>query len=318
MELLYLFLGLILLVGAGDALVRGAVALSLRLGIPALLVSVTIVGFGTSAPELLVAVEAALAEAPGIALGNVVGSNIANVLLVLGFPALLLPIAGCASDAHRNLYLMLAATVLFTGLTLGGTIRWWGGLALVAVAFVLICDSLRAAWAARSALRLDPLDALAGTETTYTGMGRMMTATLIGAGIIGLPLGAHLLIEGARGLAAELGVSEAAIGVTVVAVGTSLPELATSVMAAVRRHTDVAIGNVVGSNIFNISFIAGAAALAHPLEVPAEILYRDLWWMIGTSLLLTPFVLFCRQIGRWIGGSFLVLYGFYGYLALAG
>jgi len=317
METFYLILGLVILVGAGDALVRGAVALSLRLGIPAVLVSVTIVGFGTSAPELLIAVQAAIEEAPGIALGNVVGSNIANVLLVLGIPALLMPIAGCGPEAHRNLYLMLVATVLFTGLALGGTIWWWGGVVLMVVALALVLDSIRSARNARSALKFEAMGELAAIEAVDDGMsGGRMALYLLG-GIVGLPLGAHLLIDGARGMATSIGVSEAAIGLTVVAVGTSLPELATSVMAALRRHADVAIGNVVGSNIFNITAIAGAAALAHPLTVPAEILGRDLWCMIGASILLTPFVLFCHRIGRRAGGAFLVLYGFYGYFALA-
>jgi cation:H+ antiporter len=318
METFYLILGLALLIGSGDALVRGAVALSLRLGIPAVLISVTIVGFGTSAPELLVAVQAALAEAPGIALGNVVGSNIANVLLVLGVPAVLVPIAGCGPEVHRNLFVMLGATVLFTGLALGGTIQWWGGAVLAALAMAMILDSMRSARAARSALAFaaaDELDELAGADPGMTG-GKM--ALLIGGGILGLPLGAHLLIQGAREMAVAFGVSEAAIGLTVVAVGTSLPELATSVMAALRRHADVAIGNVVGSNIFNITAIAGAAALVHPLAVPAEILVRDLWCMIGASILLTPFIFFCYPISRLAGGAFLALYGIYGYFALAG
>ena len=132
------------------------------------------------------------------------------------------------------------------------------------------------------------------------------------------PLGAHLLVEGARAIARDVGISEAVIGLAVVAIGTSLPELATTVMAALRRHADVAIGNVIGSNIFNITVVIGAAALAAPLAVPEEIASRDLWVMIGASLLLTPFVLGCRRIGRPAGGAFLLLYGIYIYYALAG
>lgn len=318
MDAILLILGLILLVGAGDALVRGAVALSLQLGIPAILISATVVAFGTSAPELLISVEAALEGAPGIALGNVVGSNIANVLLVLGVPALIVPIAGCGPDAHRNLYLMLGATALFTGLVLGGTIFWWGGLALIAVALFLVWDSVHIAVAARNGANAEVLEELVELEDVDPDMARWKVLLLIAVGIVGLPLGAHFLIDGARGIAQHFGVSEAAIGLTVVAVGTSLPELATTVMAALRRQADIIFGNVIGSNIFNITAVIGAAAVASPLAVPDEIISRDLWVMIGASVLLTPFVIMCLPIGRMTGAAALLSYAAYIYYALAG
>jgi len=317
MDAILLTLGLVILVGAGDALVRGAVALSLQFGIPAIIISATVVAIGTSAPELLISVQAALEDAPGIALGNVVGSNIANVLLVLGVPALIVPIAGCGADAHRNLYLMLGATVLFSALVLSGTLFWWGGLALVSVAAFMLWDSVRMARAARAGQNHEALDELLELEDVDPDMARWKVLLLIVVGIVGLPIGAHFLIDGARGIARDFGITEAAIGLTVVAIGTSLPELATTVMAALRRHADVAIGNVIGSNIFNITAVIGAAALAAPLAVPEEIASRDLWVMIGASLLLTPFVLGCRRIGRWAGGGFLLLFGTYIYYALA-
>jgi cation:H+ antiporter len=318
MDATLLILGLLLLVCAGDALVRGAVALSLQLGIPAVIISATVVAFGTSAPELLIAVQAALEDAPGIAFGNVVGSNIANVFLVLGVPALLVPIAGCGPGAHRNLYLMLGATALFTGLVLTGELVWWGGLVLISVTLLMVGDSLRIGLVARDQIDGEIVEELIELEDVDPSMARWKVISLILAGIVGLPLGAHFLINGARGIALDFGVSEAAIGLTVVAVGTSLPELATTVMAALRRHADIAIGNVVGSNIFNITAIIGAAALASPLAVPDEILDRDLWVMIGASILLAIIVLACRSIGRLTGGAFLLLYGAYIYYALAG
>ncbi|MFQ5566373.1 MAG: calcium/sodium antiporter, partial [Paracoccaceae bacterium] len=318
MDAILLTLGLVILVGAGDALVRGAVALSLQFGIPAVIISATVVAIGTSAPELLISVQAALAGAPGIALGNVVGSNIANVLLVLGVPALVVPIAGCGADAHRNLYLMLGATVLFTALILGGTIFWWGGLVLVAVAAFMVWDSVRMARAARAGMNHEVLDELLELEDVDPDMATWKVLLLIVAGVVGLPVGAHFLIDGARGIARDFGISEAVIGLTVVAIGTSMPELATTMMAALRRHADVAIGNVIGSNIFNITAVTGAAALASPLAVPAEIASRDLWCMIGASILLTPFVLLCRRLDRFTGGVFLLLYGGYIYYAFAG
>ena len=316
MDLFYLISGLALLVGAGDALVRGAVGLSLRFGIPAIIVSATIVAFGTSAPELLISVQAALEGAPGIALGNVVGSNIANVLLVLGVPALIAPLPGCGTDAHRNLYFMIGGTLVFSALVLIGVIPFWGGLILLAISFYMVWDSLKIGLAASAGAGDSAVAAeLSELEDVDPNMPRWKMIALLAAGIVGLPIGASLLIDGARGIALAMGVSETVIGLTLVAIGTSLPELATTVMAAIRRQTDVAIGNVIGSNIFNITAIIGTAALFAPLEVPDEIYYRDLWVMIGASAVLVPFVLMCRPMGRLAGAAFMLSYVGYVYVA---
>lgn len=319
MDLFYLIFGLALLVGAGDSLVRGAVAVSLRFGIPAIIVSATIVAIGTSAPELLIGVKAALEDAPGIALGNVVGSNIANVLLVLGLPAIIAPMAACGSDAHRNCYFMIVATGVFAALVLTGVVPLWGGVLLVAVALVMIADSLRLGLPAGAAAQAEGIDTeaeeLAELEDADPNMAPWKIALLLIAGIIGLPLGADFLVSGARAIALSIGISETVIGLTLVAIGTSLPELATTVVAAMRRQADVAIGNVIGSNIFNVTAIAGAAALVTPLTVPYEILTRDLWVMIGASAVLLPFVLWCKPIGRVTGVCFLAAYAIYLYVA---
>lgn len=319
MDLFYLIFGLAILVGAGDALVRGAVALSLRFGIPAIIVSATVVAIGTSAPELLIGIQAALEGSPGIALGNVVGSNIANVLLVLGVPAVIVPLAACGTEAHRNLYFMIAATILFSALTLTGVVPLWGGLVLIVLAGVMIADSLRLGLAARAETLAAGGDAdaeeLAELEDADPNMPPWKLAALLLAGVIGLPLGADFLVSGARGIALSIGISETVIGLTLVAIGTSLPELATTVVAAMRRQSDVAIGNVIGSNIFNVTAIIGAAALVTPLDVPAEILGRDLWVMIGASAILVPFVLWCKPIGRLTGVCFLGAYAIYLYVA---
>jgi len=316
MDAVLLILGIVLLIGAGDSLVRGAVALSLSLGIPAIIVSATIIAFGTSAPELIISVDAALSDAPGIALGNVVGSNIANVLLVLGLPALIAPIAGAGRDTHRSLWLMLGATALFAALMQGGVIWAWGGAALMAAAVFMVWDAVRQARSARSGPDYALRDQITELERVSPHMARWKIALLTLGGLALLPVGAHLLVEGARGIARELGVSEAAIGLTVVALGTSLPELATTVMAALRGRQEVALGNVIGSNIFNLTAIVGAAALASPLAVPAAIAGRDLWVMIGASLLLTPYVLFGRRIGRIEGAAWLALYAGFVYYAV--
>ena len=266
MDLFYLILGLALLVGAGDALVRGAVAMSLKLGIPALIISATVVAFGTSAPELLISIEAAMQGAAGIALGNVTGSNVANVLLVLGVPALLAPLPGCAPEAQRNLWFMIGATVVFSTLVLLGTLEWWAGAILLGVSIMMVADSVREGLKARAAGQ-EAADELAELEDVDPNMATWKVVALLICGMIGLPIGADLLIDGARGIALTMGVSETVIGLTLVAIGTSLPELATTVMAAMRRQADVAIGNVLGSNIFNITAIIGVGG---PVRAPAD------------------------------------------------
>ncbi len=314
MELVWLLVGLALLIGSGDALVRGAVAISLRFGLSALVVSATVVAFGTSAPELLVAIESALKGAPGIAYGNVVGSNIANVLLVLGIPALIAPLPGCGKDAHRNVYFMVVATLMFTVLVLMGTLTWVGGAVLLGIALFIVWDTLRIG-RKQGIAEADAAEELSELEDVDPNMAPWKLAGLLAFGLIGLPVGAQLLIDSAREIALSIGVSEAVIGLTLVAIGTSLPELATTVMAALRRQADVAIGNVIGSNIFNITAIIGSAALFAPLPVPAEILTRDIWVMVGSSALLLPFILACKSIGRIAGGGFLLLYAVYIYVA---
>jgi cation:H+ antiporter len=311
MDLLLIIAGLVLLITAGDALVRGAVALSLQVGIPAAIVGATIVAFGTSAPELIISVQAALEGSPGIAVGNVVGSNIANVWLVLGVPALLAPISGASADGNRNLYFMLAATALFTALAFPGTVWAWGGVILLSLTALMVADSVRAVQVSRNGTAAAAAVAsaeMAELEEVDPNMPGWKVAGLIVAALVGLPIGAQLLIDGARGLALALGVSEAVIGLTIVAVGTSLPELATTVMAALRQQADVAIGNVVGSNIFNVTFVIGAAALVAPIDVAEEILRRDIWFMIAAALTLVPYILLRRRLCRLTGIVYLTLY----------
>ena len=306
MDVLLVVAGLAILLLAGDLLVKGAVNLSLRVGIPALIVSLTVVAFGTSAPELLIAVEAILADAPGIALGNVVGSNTANVLLVLGLPALLAGLATSGHDARGSYWQMMAATALFVAVCFVGPIVWWHGLVLLgglavmlAMAFVKARDH-----------RKNGEEDLEGVDPSAPGW--RIAASLV-LGLIGLPLGADLLVDGATGIAKEFGMSDEDIGLTLVAVGTSLPELATTVMAAYRRQADVALGNVLGSNMFNLLAIIGIAALVGPIPVAPGFLTFDLWVMVGASVLLAPFV-FGRDITRFWGALLTALY--VGYVVL--
>lgn len=293
-------LGLIILLLAGDALVRGAVNLSLRIGIPALIVSLTIVAFGTSAPELLIAVSAIDDGAPGIAMGNVVGSNTANILMVLGIPAILARLHTSTCDTRKNYLFMMAATVLFIGLAFCGTFTWVSGLILLAALSFVLADAFRVALRHRKAGEIscggdDDLDDLEGADPSMPWWRIAMFMVL---GLIGLPFGADLLVDSAVEIARAFHVEEAVIGLTLVAVGTSLPELATTVMAALRRQADVALGNVIGSNMFNLLAIVGIASLIGPIPVDEEFLEFDLWVMAGASLLILPFVWLKMDITR--------------------
>lgn len=294
--------GLAVLVFAGDALVKGAVNLALRMGIPALVVGLTIVAFGTSAPEMLVSVQAVLKDAPALALGNVVGSNIANILMVMGLPALVAAVA-VERAVLRDYLIMLAATGLFIGLAFRGTFgRLEAGILLAAMALTLT----ELAWRTRRGRAAEP-----DLEGVEFGMPGWKVALLLAGGLVGLPVGAEFLVDGAVGVARDIGVTEAVIGLTVVAAGTSLPELATTLMAALRREGGVALGNVLGSNLFNLLAIIGVAGLVGPIPVPPEMLQKDLWVMLATSVLLAGWVLTGRAI-RWPAGlAFLGLYAAY-------
>ena len=307
-DLLAVAAGLVILVFAGDFLVKGAVNLALRLGIPALVVGLTVVAFGTSAPELLVSIKAILDGAPGIALGNVVGSNIANVLLVLGVPALISTLHTSRLDTSQSYITMMLGTFLFIGLAFVGVFAWWSGLILLAGLTFMLWQSYAHARRHKAAVTAAAQDELEDLEGAEPGISGGKIAFFLGLGIIGLPVGAHLLVDGAVNIARVIGVSEAVIGLTLVALGTSLPELATTVMAAIRKSADVALGNVIGSNVFNLLGIIGVASLVGPIPVDAGFLRFDLWVMLAASLVLVPFVFMRRDIGPAVGGLFVAGY----------
>ena len=311
MEWLLVAAGLGLLLVAGDLLVKGAVNLSLRLGIPALIVSLTVVAFGTSAPELLVSVQAILRGSPGIALGNVVGSNTANVLLVLGLPAVISRIAA-GTDSRKSYLQMLAATALFIAICFLGPLTWWHGLVLLAALAAMLL------WAARTAMAHRESGAATEVEGADPDLPGWKIAASLVLGLIGLPLGAELLIRGATDIASAFGLSDEMIGLTLVALGTSLPELATTVVAAWRRHTDVIMGNVIGSNMFNLLGIIGIAVLVGPIPVDPQMLRFDLWVMAAAALVLAPFVLRGWALGRRWGAVLSALYVAYVVVVLAG
>ncbi|MCR9156684.1 MAG: calcium/sodium antiporter [Rhodobacteraceae bacterium] len=305
-------IGLVILLLAGDALVKGAVNLSLRIGIPALIVSLTVVAFGTSAPELLISIKAAMENVPGIALGNVVGSNTANVLLVLGVPALLAVMHTSECNTRKSYVIMLGASLLFIALAFRGVFDWMAGIVLLVVLAFILGDAMREALAHRRAGQ--EADDDEEPEGADPDMPWWKIILYLALGLIGLPLGADLLVDNAVEIATIFGVSDTVIGLTLVALGTSLPELATTVMAALRRQADVALGNVIGSNMFNLLAIIGVASLIAPIPVDPEFLRFDLWVMLGASLLIFPLVFLAKDLTRIWGVVLSALY--LGYIAL--
>jgi len=297
--------GLILLFVGGEFLVRAAVTLAQRLGVSPLVIGLSVVAAGTSAPELLVSLLAAFEGAPGIAFGNVVGSNIANILLVLGAAGLVSPLIANKKSAARDGGAMLAATVLFIGLALSGAVARWHGVVMLACLIVYLLVSYytdRKDQAAAAELEEEIRELASDREALW------LTILKLVLGFAGIMAGSELLVDGAVSIAKSAGVSDTVIGITLVAVGTSLPELAASLIAAKNRHTDVALGNAVGSCIFNILAILGTVALVHPMKVPPELLAFDVWVMLGVSVVFLAMALTLPRLGWIICLMMLALY----------
>jgi cation:H+ antiporter len=315
MTIFLILVGLVLLAVGGDILVRGAVGVASRLGVSPLLAGLTIVGFGTSTPELVTSLFAAIDGAPGIAVGNVVGSNIANILLILGVSALILPLAIDPAAFKRDGLALAVATLACLAAVLLGFLSRPVGLVLLALLIGYIV------WAYRSERRVPDAEAAmhehVATDVTSPGMSLIAALGLAAAGIISTIIGARLLVDGAIEIARDFGVTETVIGLTVVAVGTSLPELVACVIAALRRHPDVVLGNIIGSNIYNVLGILGVTAIVHPISIPPEIAAFDIWVLLGTTALLGLFLRTGWTLKRWEGGVFLVLYaGYVAYLTI--
>lgn len=322
MTYLALLSGLVLLVVGGELLVRGAVRLAAGWGVSPLVIGLTVVAFGTSMPELVTSVQASLNGAPGIALGNIVGSNVANILLIVGISALVYPIRVQAAALKRDGAVMLGVAVAFAALAAITPLSRPVGAAYVlalAAYVVFVIRAERTAPDANHGAVHDKAVALENVDPAVlpvTGMagGTWGALLLCLAGLGLLVFGGQLLVSGAVTLAQRLGVSDAVIGLTVVAVGTSLPELVTSVIAAVRKQADVAFGNVVGSNICNILGIGGVTGLLAPLTVPAQIVSFDNPVMVVASVALLVFAHTGARIGRREGALLLSAYGGYVWL----
>lgn len=316
-SLAYVIGGLLVLLVCGDLLVRGAVSLAKKMRIPALFIGLTIVAFGTSAPEFVVGIQAALADpaAIGIAVGNVVGSNIANVLIVLGLPALIYPIHSDQPMIRRNTLMMVGATGLFTYFAWDLNITLTEGFTLFALIFLyLLYTGFRASRSTDDDFTIEEVEEV--EQMSGLPKSPLWIGAFILFAVVGLPLGAHYCVMGAQDLAVRMGVSPSVIGLTVIALGTSLPELATSLVAAMHRHSAVAIGNVIGSNLFNILAIMGATTLVAvpvngmPIPVDAEFRSFELWVLMGTALLVLPYALSRGRVSR-VSGIFFIL----GYVA---
>ena len=311
--------GLVLLGLAGDFLVRGSVLMARQFNISPLIIGLTIVAFGTSAPELAVSIDAVLAGVPTLALGNVVGSNIANTWLVLGVPVILSPMICNVPNITKNLVIMIGVTVLFIAMAFMGPFTYINGFILLTILAVFLWISGKKATCLGEVKKTEGCDTLSDYELAISDIEGIpekpdnftVSTFLVIGGFAGLLFGALILVEGSISVARELGVSEAVIGLTIVAIGTSIPELVTAIVASLKGHCEVAIGNVIGSNIFNLLGIIGVSSLFGDINIPISFQEQDLWIMLFAALTLLPFAIMKCRIGRRAGIGFTSLYIFY-------
>lgn len=301
--------GLVLLLVAAEIMIRGAVGGSRILKISPHVIGLTVIAFGTSAPELFVSLKAAMHGYDGIAIGNVVGSNIANILLMIGTVGVIYPFT-CGDPAlRRDGFVLLGSTIVFVILCHFGVIDRWQGIIMLSVligylAYCYISDRRNCANDdSIHAKEVDEFDNLPDT------LPKAVVYTIIG--LVGVAFGAKLLVDGAVDVARLLGVSETVIGITMVALGTSMPELATTVVAAVRRHNDVALGNIIGSNIFNTLGILGVVSIVTPLDIPQEIMQSDIWVMLAVTVVFVAAALGLKTFGRPLAVLFFACYALF-------
>lgn len=329
MSWLLLLAGFAVLVAGGELLVRGASALSARMGISPMVVGLTVVAIGSSLPELAVGVDAAVRGSPGLVTGNIVGTNIVNLLLVLGLAAAIQPIITARQMLRLDLPAVAAAAVLLLVLSLGGSLTWPAGVLLLLVGVAYTATILwytkrsRAQELSRQAAQVQTARTAETTETAGSadtqdappaGWRRgAVDAVLLLGGIALVILGADWLVTGAVDIASELGVSDALIGLTIVAVGTSAPELVTTVVATLRGQASMAVGNLIGSSVYNIVFILGATVLVAPdgIPVPDEVLRVDMPVLVAVSLLVVLMFRTGRRMSRWEGLLLVAFYAVY-------
>lgn len=296
-------MGLIALYFGAEALVKGGAGLALRLGLTPLVIGLTVIAFGTSSPEMVVSLQASLSGNGPIAIGNIIGSNICNIALILGLCAMISPLTADAQVIRREVPIMIGASVVALLVLADGHVARWEGAILVTGLIVYTALTVRQARAETAAASAEFSQELG--QRRPRGLGLSIVGVIGGLAI--LVFGSHFFVKGAVTLAESWGMSQIAIGLTIVAIGTSLPELATSLLASLKRQGDVAIGNVVGSNIFNVLGILGVAALVQPITAP-ELAWADLGVMMLVALALLPVVRTGGRISRWEGAGLLIVY----------
>ncbi len=311
MEYVLLIGGLVVLIIAGELLVRGAVGIAEKFNIPTLVIGLTIVSFGTSAPELFVSLKATLNNHAELAIANVIGSNIANIALVLGVTTMILPITVKKSTVKVDWPIMMGASVLFYLFILNNSIEWYEGLIFT---IGIISFNVFLFWNAKRKNKKEVENVLVPEEQKQH---LFLNALLIILGTVGLAFGAGWLVDGAKIIAANFGVSEHVIGVTIVAFGTSVPELITSVMAAFKKETDISVGNLIGSNIFNIFGVLGITALVKDISVTQKVVNVDSLWMLAIAFLILPLMLIGYKITRARGVLLFLVYCLYIYFVVS-
>lgn len=300
-------IGLILLIAGGEFLVKGAVGISVKAKLSKLVIGMTVVSFGTSTPELLVSLQSAREGLPEIAIGNVIGSNIANLALVLGVTVLIFPMPVARNTIKYDWPMMVLASLLSFVFAYDLNIQRWEGLILFLLLVIFITFIIMKSRKSQ----VVEMDEIPGIEDLTQKISAWKNILYLLIGLLGLYFGSNWLISGAKSLALEVGLSNHVIGITIVAFGTSVPELATSVVAAYKKETDISVGNLIGSNIFNILAVLGLTAIVKPIGVEENVLSWDMFWMIGIALLLLPMMVFNRKVGRFSGFILLGLYIFY-------
>ena len=314
MDYIFIILGLIALVVGGEILVRGATSIALKFKITPFVVGMTVVAFGTSAPELLVSLSAALDGSPDISIGNVVGSNIANIALVLGATALVYPIRVSKTSLSVDWPMLMLASLLFYFFILNLKLEWYEGIIFVSILATFTIWMIRKS--RKAGLKKTDEASNDFNKEAIKEMNIWMSFLLIAGGCLALVIGADWLVYGAKNIARSYDVSESVISLSMIAIGTSLPELATSIMAAFKKQTDIAIGNILGSNLFNILSILGITAIVKEINVNELILQSDIFWMLGLSAILLPMMLLRRDIDRVEGSLLLIAYAAYMYFLI--
>jgi cation:H+ antiporter len=309
MDYIFLFIGFVLLMLSGVFLIRGSVSLAIHFKVSKLVIGLVVVSFGTSAPELFVSLRAAILDHPDIAIGNVIGSNIANIALVMGLTAIILPIKVKKKAIHFDWSVMMLISLLFYIFCLNTWLQLHEGIIFIIILFVFIFRSI---YKSRKEKLKTPEKSILPKYNLFVSLLFVIAAA------VGLMFGAEFLVNGASNIAKDIGIDDRIISVSIIALGTSLPELATSIAAAIRKELDIFIGNIIGSNIFNILSILGLTSIVkNPIKINPMVLNFDIFWMLGIALLLFLFLLPLKKaiMTRWKGLVFVVIYIAYIYLA---